>query len=98
MRVNPETTRTGAGQATGQVNRANQASRAGAAAGAGETRESDEAVLSPQAKDVLVAQKAISQTPETRDQLVESIKSQIASGTFTVDEEMVAERIIQGGL
>jgi flagellar biosynthesis anti-sigma factor FlgM len=98
MRVNPETTTVGAGLNAGQVGRSEKLSGGNAGSAVTETRDGDQTVLSPQAQDVLVAQKALSQTAETRDKLVADLKAQIANGTFRVDEEVVADRILAGGL
>jgi flagellar biosynthesis anti-sigma factor FlgM len=98
MRVNAETTAVGTGLNAGQIGRSEKVSGGKGGASVTETRDGDQTVLSPQAQDVLVAQKALSQTAESRDKLVADIKAQIESGTFKVDEEVVADRILAGGL
>jgi flagellar biosynthesis anti-sigma factor FlgM len=98
MRVNPETTSVGAGLSAGQVARSAKLAAANAGAAVTETKDGDQTVLSSQAQDVLAAQKALSQTPETRDKLVADLTAQVANGSFQVDEEVVADRILAGGL
>ncbi len=57
----------------------------------------DQAVLSPEAQDVLCAQKALAQQPDFRADKVAELKQQIAGGTFKIDPELIAEKLIEGG-
>lgn len=66
--------------------------------GAGEAKPpglgQDQVELSPEAREIKAAQQALAQTPEVRTDKVEEIKGRIASGTYEVRGEEVAEKII----
>ena len=65
--------------------------------GAVSDARADQAVLSSEAKDVLCAQKALAQQPDIRAEKVAELKQQIAGGTFKIDPELIAEKVIKGG-
>lgn len=54
----------------------------------------DQVELSPEAREIKAAQQALAQTPEVRTDKVEELKGRIASGTYEVRGEEVAEKII----
>ncbi len=50
--------------------------------------------LSPQAAEVQAAQQALAETPEVRAERVATLKAQMAAGTYQVDPEKIAARMI----
>ena len=54
----------------------------------------DQVELSPEAREIKAAQQALAQTPEVRADKVEDLKRRVASGTYEVRGEEVAEKII----
>ena len=58
------------------------------------TGSGDAAVLSNRAKDVRGAQKAFAEQPDVRTDRVEAAKAQIANGTYEVDAELIADRLM----
>ena len=99
MRIEPEPTRLAAASTAERISR-QQLDRQAAvpSRGAVETSGRDEAILSPQAQDVLSARRAYSQTPEVRADKVASLKRQIAEGKFQVDADLVASKLMSGGV
>lgn len=57
----------------------------------------DEASLSQIARDFCVAQKALAATPDVREDKVAELRQKIADGTFEVNADLIADRIIEGG-
>jgi negative regulator of flagellin synthesis FlgM len=47
---------------------------------------------------LLVAKKALSQSPEVRQEKVEALKQMVRAGTYQVPGEKVAERMLGDGL
>jgi negative regulator of flagellin synthesis FlgM len=58
----------------------------------------DEAVLSQRAQEVLAARKALAAIPDVRAEKVAELRQKISSGTYEVDAEAVARKILEGGL
>jgi negative regulator of flagellin synthesis FlgM len=56
----------------------------------------DQVVLSQQATEVRAAYQALAQTPEVRSELVSQLKAQVQSGTYEIDPEKVAEKLVGG--
>ena len=56
----------------------------------------DKVSLSSQAGDYKTAMRAMQVTPDVRQDLVNSLRSQIASGTYNISAHDVAARIFQG--
>ncbi len=54
----------------------------------------DQLVLSSTAKDAATARIALSETPDVREDLVSSIKQRIDDGTYEVDTEDFAEKLL----
>lgn len=71
-----------------------EATEAAATAPAGTVGQTDALVLSQQAAEVQAAHQALAAAPEARAELVESLKQQVAAGTYQVDAEKVAEKMV----
>lgn len=54
----------------------------------------DQLELSRRAEEIRAARAALADTPEVRAQRVAQLKAQVAAGTYRVDPEKVAERIL----
>jgi negative regulator of flagellin synthesis FlgM len=55
----------------------------------------DRVSLSPQARELLKAQKALAAIPDVRAEKVEEIKARIANGTYRIDSEQIADKMIR---
>jgi negative regulator of flagellin synthesis FlgM len=55
----------------------------------------DRVSLSPQARELLNAQKALAAIPDVREEKVEAIKARIADGTYRIDSEQIAAKMIR---
>ena len=55
----------------------------------------DQLQISSTGKDIQVAKQAVSGTPDVREDLVASVKSQIADGTYNVDSEDFASMLFK---
>jgi negative regulator of flagellin synthesis FlgM len=55
----------------------------------------DQLQLSQEAHDAAVAQKAVSATPDVREDLVNSLKERIDNGTYEVSAEDFASKILE---
>lgn len=55
----------------------------------------DQLLLSSTAQDATIAKKALANTPDVREDLVNSIKEQIDNGTYEVDVEDFAGKILE---
>ena len=55
---------------------------------------SDKLEISQTGKEIAVAKKAISEAPDVREDKVESIKRQMAEGTYSVSLEDVADKML----
>lgn len=69
-------------------------SQAAPTAAATSSGPADQVSLSRQASEVQAAHVALAQTPEVRTELVEKLKAEIAAGTYRVDADRIAERLI----
>ncbi len=54
----------------------------------------DQLALSSRAEEIRLARAALAETPEVRAERVAELKAQIESGTYTIDADAVAERIL----
>ncbi len=54
----------------------------------------DELLLSNEAKDIQYAYKLVRQAPDIRKEKVQQLKNQIKTGTYNVNLEEVAEKIV----
>ena len=59
---------------------------------------SDKVEISQTGKDIAVAKKAIAEAPDVREDRVETIKKQIAEGTYSVSLEDVADKMVDSFL
>lgn len=59
---------------------------------------SDKLEISQAGKDIAVAKKAIAEVPDVREDRVETIKKQMAEGTYSVSMEDVADKMIDSFL
>ena len=55
----------------------------------------DRVSLSPQAKERLNAQRALAAIPDVRPEKVEGIKARIADGSYRIDSEQIAAKMIR---
>lgn len=56
----------------------------------------DSVSLSVSTKDLQTVRNAMDNTPESRADLIERLKSQIQEGTYTVNAEKIAEKMMTG--
>ncbi len=56
--------------------------------------EEDKIEISSQAKEIQVAMKALKETPEIREDMVNDIRAQIKNGTYKPSSEDVAEKLL----
>ena len=54
--------------------------------------------ISSDSKDMLIAKKAIGDAPDVREDLVEQIKNEIKNGTYEMDMEKLADRLLDSGI
>lgn len=59
---------------------------------------SDKLEISQAGKDIAVAKKAIAEAPDVREDRVETIKKQMAAGTYSVSLEDVADKMVDSFL
>ena len=64
--------------------------------GAADGLRSDQVALSQKALDMQLARQAISDVPAVRQERVEALKAQIASGDYRVDSREVARKLLEG--
>ncbi|HKL12604.1 MAG TPA: flagellar biosynthesis anti-sigma factor FlgM [Halanaerobiales bacterium] len=57
-------------------------------------RSSDEVNISKQAKDIQKMQETLQSKPEIRQEKVAKIKNQVSNGTYQVNPQKIAEKII----
>ncbi len=58
----------------------------------------DSVVLSPKAKEIQETKELLSAVPDVREEKVAQIKTQIENGTYEIDGEKVASRMIRESL
>ena len=59
------------------------------------SRFSDQLQISSMGKDIQIAKQAVAGSADVREDLVASIKSKIADGTYEVDSTSLAEKLYQ---
>lgn len=64
----------------------------------GEVVSKDEVVLSPKAKEIQKAKEILDSVPDIRKQKVAEIKTQIEDGTYKIDGEKIALKVIEESL
>ncbi len=55
----------------------------------------DRVDLSPEAKEIWQTERQFNTIPDAREKMIENLKNQIDSGTYTIDEEKIASEIIK---
>ncbi|MGI5820096.1 MAG: flagellar biosynthesis anti-sigma factor FlgM [Armatimonadota bacterium] len=60
----------------------------------GATGGADQLELSSRAEEIRAARAALAETPEVRAERVAELKAQIEAGTYQIDADRVAERIL----
>jgi len=97
MRIDPTRIQPGTTQAVGRMQQVDLGA-AGAYGndGVAGSFKSDQVTFSQQAMDMQVARKALAETPAVRQEKVEALKAQVQSGTYTVDSQEVARKLISG--
>lgn len=60
----------------------------------GKTSFADQVQISSLGKDIQVAKAAVANSPEVRADLTDSLKSQIQNGTYEVDSESFADKLL----
>lgn len=99
MKIDPSLTRVGAGRPADPVTQQRVRETTGSAhEGATAARRADQTILSPQAQEMLYARRAYETEPSVRQDKVAAFKRAIADGTYTVNAEKVAEKMISGGI
>jgi negative regulator of flagellin synthesis FlgM len=58
-------------------------------------RPSDPVTLSSRARELIEAQRALATIPDVRDDKVDAIKSRIADGSYRIDSEKIADKMIR---
>jgi negative regulator of flagellin synthesis FlgM len=58
----------------------------------------DKVVLSPQAKEIMRAKELLDATPEIRQEKVAALKAQIENGTYKIDSDEIATKMIRESL
>ena len=58
----------------------------------------DRVTLSPQAREIRDAQRALAAIPEVREDKVAEVKARIAEGRYRIDSQEIAERMIKEAL
>ena len=58
--------------------------------------QADQVVLSQRAAEIQMAKEALASVPEVRQEKVAAIKKRIEEGTYEIDGEAIAARIISG--
>ena len=55
----------------------------------------DRVTLSPQARELCDARRALEAVPDVREDMVAELKARIASGTYRIDAEAIADRMVR---
>ncbi len=66
--------------------------------GSSDVISKDEVVLSPEAKQIQKAKELIDSLPDIREEKVEEIRSRIEEGTYEIDGEKIALKMIEESL
>ncbi len=62
------------------------------------TVKNDEVVLSPVATKINESRKAIDSIPDTRDAKIAELKNRIENGSYQIDNELVASKMVKESL
>lgn len=82
-------------EAYNQVHQLYQTNKVSKAKQTGSVSRTEQLQFSNLGRDIGTAQAAISATPDIREDMVASIKSRIQNGTYSVDTETFAEKLMQ---
>jgi len=63
-----------------------------------EISKEDNVILSPKAREIQEAKKLLNALPDIRDEKVAQIKKQIENGTYQIDGERIATRMVKDSL
>ncbi len=97
MRIDPTKIQPGVSQAVGRMQQVDLgAAGATGTEGIGGGFKSDQVTLSQRAMDMQVARKALADVPAVRQEKVQALKAQVQSGTYQVDSQEVARKLISG--
>lgn len=80
--------------ATNKVNQVYQANNVKKVTMTSSINTSDSLVLSQTGKDIQIAKQAIAQIPDVREDKVNQLKASLASGTYDVSAEELADKLI----
>ncbi len=58
------------------------------------TAVEDKVSLSANARDINIAKNAVQAAPEIREEAVQDIKKQVDAGTYEIDSEKIADKIV----
>lgn len=82
-------------EAYNQVHQLYQTNKVNKAKQTGSVSRTEQLQFSNLGRDIGAAQAAISATPDIREDMVASIKNRIQNGTYSVDTETFAEKLMQ---
>ena len=95
MKIDPTRSQPVSSQPVSRTERAGVSGTQGLG-GATDALRSDQVALSQRALDMQLAHQAISDVPAVRQERVEALKAQIASGDYKVDSREVARKLLEG--
>ena len=81
-----------------QVRRDKSGSDAASNSSSGEVLSGDRVELSPKAKEMQEAKRILGSIPDIREEKVAQIRKQIAEGTYQVDSQKIAEKMVTESL
>lgn len=80
------------------VNRASAMQKPGESHSTGSPAAGDQVSLSPQVRELHAARAAVAAMPEVREEKVAAIRAQIEAGSYVVDGEKIAGKMIEDAL
>lgn len=80
------------------VNRMGALQKPGESPSTGSPAAGDRVSLSPQVRELEAARAAVSAMPEVREEKVAAIRAQVEAGTYVVDGEKIAGKMIEEAL
>ena len=98
MKIEPEKLARATRKAIGPAETSpTEAAEVGDVAGPAAPRQADQVVLSQRAAEIQMAKETLARIPEVRAEKVAELKRRIQEGTYEIDPEAVAAKIISGG-
>lgn len=82
-------------QAYTQVQQLYQSSKVKSSQKTGSVAQTDKVQISSFGKDIQMAKAAVAGSPDIREELTAPIKAKIQDGTYAVDNESFAEKLLQ---